>query len=91
LTSDSESLELSKPDIEDMVREEKETLDMNEEEVSVIDFNEADDNKVEAAQVLTDDSFIQALESLKDNPMDLPTRTWPPTTTHFDATHYALT
>lgn len=41
-----------------MVREEKETLDMNEGEVSVIGFNEADDNNVEAAQVLRNDPFI---------------------------------
>jgi hypothetical protein len=40
---------------------------------------------VEAAQLLTDDPFIKALESLKENPMDLPTRIWPPTTTHSDA------
>ena len=83
-SSDRESLEFSKPDLEDLVREEKESLEMNEEEVNVIDFNEADENNVEAAQVLTDDPFFRALVSLTENPMDLPTRTWPPTTTHSD-------
>jgi mannose/fructose/N-acetylgalactosamine-specific phosphotransferase system component IIB len=82
-SSDRESLEFSKPDIEDLVRQEKESLEINE--VNVIDFNEADENNVEAAQVLTDDPYIRVLESLNENPMDLPTRTWPPTTTHYDA------
>ncbi len=69
-----------------MVREEKEILDMKEGKVSVIDLNKAGDNNVEAARVLRNDPlFIEALECLKDIPMDLPTRTWSPTTAHFHA------
>ncbi len=83
---ESQTLDFSDKDLQQMAEEENETIDTNEKEMDVIDVDqELQTSTDEPPEDLTKDPFIAKLASLPENPMDIPTRQWPSTTTPGDA------
>lgn len=80
------ALDFSETDLQQMAKEENETIDTNEEEIDVIDGDqEIETTRNETLEDLTKDPFIAKMASLPNNPLDIPTCQWPSITTRDDA------
>ena len=85
-SSESQALDFTEKDLQQMAEEENETIDTNEEEIDIIDIDqEIEKTADEPLEELTKDPFIAKLASLPENPMDIPTRQWTSTINRNDA------
>ena len=83
---ETQALDFSETDLQQMAEEENEMIDTNEEEIDIIDVDhEIETTRNETLEDLTKDPFIAKLASLPNNPLDIPTRQWPSITTRNDA------